>query len=393
MAQVSIIKCRDYEQEQVDRSVQQALELIGGLARFVQPGQRVLLKVNALTIRPPEAAVTTHPAVIKAVIRAVKRVGGIPSVGDSSAGIISGQAPTSQVFLAAGIAQAAEEEGVALINFDTAGAVEVECGGPVKILNLAKPALEADVVISMPKLKTHSASLFTGAVKNMYGCVPGFRKADYHRMAPTLRQFAELLVDVFQAVRPGLAIMDAVVGMEGNGPSAGKPRQVGLIIAGQDGVAVDAAASLIIGLDPLRVATTAAAHKRGVGVGDPALIKMLGAALEEVRIPDFDLPSTALLDLVPGFLVSGALGLLRARPEINKGLCAKCSICVDSCPVEAVSLLPGQSPLIDYEKCITCLCCQELCPKKAVEMKQARILGKAAAALYNGMKKLQKVRY
>lgn len=389
---VSLVRCASYNQEAVNSSVEQALAMIGGIGRFVKPGQKVLLKVNALTPKPPEAAVTTHPAIIKAVVGQVKKAGGIPLVGDSSGGMIAGQAPTKQTFHVSGIARAAEEAGAELINFDVSGVEPINATGPIRILHLAKPVLEADVVISLPKLKTHSAAVFTGAVKNMYGCIPGFRKAEYHRMVPKLKDFSELLVDIFAAARPVLVIMDAIVGMEGNGPSAGKPREVGLVVASEDSVAVDAVASSIIGLNPFDVHSTRIAHKRGLGVGELSGIEIQGLNLAEVKIHDFDLPSNAMLETAPGFIISGVLSLLKARPEINSSTCAGCRFCVESCPVEAMDM-KGKVPSIDYKKCISCLCCQELCPQKAVEMKQLNPLGRALSGVIGTIKKRRRSRY
>lgn len=392
MAQVSIVRCADYQQELVDAAVRQALDNIGGLARFVQPGQRVLLKVNALTMKPPEAAVTTHPAFIKAVVHEVQRNGGIALVGDSSGGMVAGQALTRQTFDVAGIARAAAEAGAELVNFDISGVVAVQVDGPVQTLHIAKPVLEADVVISLPKLKTHSAAIYTGAIKNMFGTIPGHRKSDYHRMAPKLRNFAEILVNIFAVAKPALAIMDAVVGMEGNGPSAGNPRNIGLVLASPDSVALDAVASKIIGLEPLKIHTTSIAQQKGLGVGDLARIEILGEKLAQVQISDFDLPSNAMLETMPGFLVSGLLGMLKARPEINRKTCAGCRFCVENCPVEAISMA-ARFPEIDYQKCISCLCCQELCPQKAVEMKQAHPIGRAVAGIIGHRKNKRRAGY
>lgn len=287
----------------------------------------------------------------------------------------TGQAPTRKTFEASGIAKAAEESGAELVNFDITGVKAVEVDGPIKTLYIAKPVLEADIVINLPKLKTHSAAVYTGAVKNMFGCIPGARKAEYHRKLPKLKDFSGLLVDIYKVARPSLAIMDAIVGMEGNGPSAGNPREIGLILASGDGVALDAVASSIIGLKPLRIHTTSIAHQRGIGNGDIDLIEIAGEKLNDVKIKGFNVPTNALLETMPGFLIKGVLSLMKAVPEINQTACAGCRFCVESCPVGAMKM-SGKSPVIDYNKCISCLCCQELCPRKAVELKPANRLGR-----------------
>jgi len=392
MVQVAVSRCADYDQERVSSAVHAAIELIGGMEQFVRPGQKVLLKVNALTMKLPEEAVTTHPAVIKAVAAEVKKAGGIPLVGDSSGGMAAGQAPTIRTFEVAGIARAAEEAGAELVNFDSAGVAAVAAEGPIPRLHLAKPVLEADVVINLPKLKTHSVTILTGAVKNMFGCVPGHRKSEYHRMAPRLKDFARVLADIYGLTRPALTIMDGIAGMEGNGPSAGRPRNIGLVLASADGVAVDAVVAYIAGVAPFKIHTTRIAHQRGLGMGDLAKIDILGEKLETLRISDFDLPSNLMFEVLPGFLVSGILGMFRARPVIAEDACAGCSFCVDSCPVQAMEL-SGKVPVIEYNRCISCLCCQELCPNKAVQMKQVNPLGRVLAGIVSHRKQKKRKRY
>jgi ferredoxin len=186
--------------------------------------------------------------------------------------------------------------------------------------------------------------------------------------------------------------MDAIVGMEGNGPSAGPPRNIGLVLASSDSVALDAVASKIIGLEPLKIHTTSIAHQRGLGVGDLARIEILGEKLADVKITDFELPSNAMLETMPGFVVRGLIGLLKARPEINTKACVGCRFCVESCPVEAMSITT-KFPEIDYQKCISCLCCQELCPQKAVEMKQKHAIGRALAGIMSHSKDKRRAGY
>lgn len=381
MSEVAIVRCPDYEQDAVDKAVQAALDLIGGLGQWVSPGDRVLLKPNILSSKPPEAGVTTHPAVIKAVVRAVKEAGGIPLVGDSSGGMIAGQSPTRVSLVTTGIQAAAEEAGAQVINFDLAGVHEsANPGGRIPVYYIAKPILDADVVISLPKLKTHSATLFTGAVKNMYGTIPGFRKAEYHRLAPKPTDFAEVLVDIFARSRTRLAIMDGIVAMEGNGPAAGPTRKLGLLLAGSDCVALDAVASAIIGFRPSDIATTRVAAGRGLGEAELSKITVRGVPLEEARVTDFELPSNAMMEKMPDFVIKSLLGVLTARPEVDPAKCTGCEFCVQNCPV-GVMRLQNKVPVIEYDQCISCLCCQELCPQRAVELKQQHLVGRLLAAV------------
>ncbi len=199
-------------------------------------------------------------------------------------------------------------------------------------------------------------------------------------MAPKLKDFATLLVDIFAAAKPALAVMDGIVGMEGNGPSAGDPREVGVVLASTDCVALDATACRIIGLDPDRVHTIVVANTRGLGEIDATRIELVGEPLDNVKVRDFHLPSNAMMESMPGFVVRGLMGMLRARPEIESGACAGCRFCVESCPVEAMHM-EGRVPKIDYSKCISCLCCQELCPQQAVQLKSIHPLGRVVAGI------------
>lgn len=362
---VAVVKCRNYEQDLVDRQVDRCLQLMGGLSRYVKKGDRVLLKVNLLSPEPPEKAITTHPAVVAALIKRVQALGAHPVVGDSSGGLIVGRSRTHRSFIKSGIKEVADRLGAETVNFDTAGVVAVDNprGVEPRLLHIAKPVLDADVVITVPKLKTHSAALFTGAVKNMYGTVPGALKMEYHRLAPRPADFTRILLDIFQVTKPHLAVMDGIMAMEGNGPAAGSPKHLGLILASSDSVALDAVACHIIGLNPERVSTLQQAAGRNLGQACLAKIQVVGTDIAELPVRDFKLPSNALLERVPSFIGSYLLGMLRARPVIQKDKCTGCRICVDNCPAGAIRF--ADSPLVDYRTCIDCLCCHELCPQRA----------------------------
>lgn len=383
MTKVSIVTCEGYQYQEVKQAVRKSLELIGGLNKIIKPGMKVLLKPNILSAKVPEAAVTTHPTLVKAMVELVKEAGGIPWVGDSSGGVIAGQAPTKQALLVTGIQAAAEEAGAQVINFDTIGTLEQPNPRDKSLgsYHIAKAVLEADLVISLPKLKTHSATLFTGAVKNLFGVIPGFRKAEYHRISPKPSEFIETLLDIYTLAKPALAVMDGIVAMEGNGPAAGKPRSLGLILAGWDCVAVDAIASNIIGFAPGRVGTLVRAGQRGLGTTNLAEIEISGESLEKVKVRNFELPPNAILERLPGFLTKSFLGVIKARPVAAPELCTGCSFCVNNCPVKVIRLNEDSKPVIDYDKCIECLCCQELCPQQAIKLKQYHWLGKIVAGV------------
>lgn len=368
MSIVSLVKCEDYGQKKVDEAVRQSLELIGGLESIIGAGQRVLIKVNILNADRPEKAVTTHPALLRSVIRCVKEVGGEAVVGEAS-GIA--YEDTERAWQVSGLKKAAQEEGADVINFQKVQKVENPRNRMVPTLHIAKEVLSSDAVISLPKLKTHNFTLFTGAIKNLYGCIPGFRKKELHRLAPRPQEFAELMVDIFSAIKPKLAVMDGIVGMEGDGPAAGSPRQIGVILASQDLVALDAAASYIIGYHPLDVDITRVAAQRGLGKANIDEIEVRGTPLDEVKIDDYELASSinVLLKKVPGPVLSIlrllAPLLLKVEPLVDPLKCTECGVCLEHCPTGAMNM-GSNYPVIDVKKCIKCFCCQEFCLERAV---------------------------
>lgn len=272
---VAIVKCADYDEQNIDRAVGEAVRLVGGWERYVKPGQKVLIKPNLLENLPPEAAVTTHPSVVAAVVRAVVKMGAQALVGDAPGNALSNIAALLET---TGIRKAAEENGGKVVFLQKEGVVDIRSSYPrLPSFKVSRLALEADVIINLPKLKTHNLTLYTGAVKNMFGIVPGFQKAQFHAHAVRPAELAELLVDVFQSAKPALNIMDAVIGIEGKGPGAdGTPRTFGAIAASSDAVALDAVFSHLIGFDPQQIETTKVANRRGLGEADLSKIEIIG---------------------------------------------------------------------------------------------------------------------
>lgn len=202
-SKVAVVRCQSYEEVQIAEALDRVFKEIN-LAEIVKPGDLVLLKPNLLAPRKPEAAVTTHPAVVREVAKRVLALGARVMVGDSSGGLVGGHYPTERSLRVSGMTRVCEELGIEKVNFDTAGSTRIPVAGRfLTELEIARPVLEADVIINLPKLKTHSATLYTGAVKNMFGSVPGSRKADYHSQAPSAREFSNLLVDIIQRLAPG----------------------------------------------------------------------------------------------------------------------------------------------------------------------------------------------
>jgi len=275
-------------------------------------------------------------------------------------------------FLTTGFRRVCEELGVPLVNLRETGFVEVPLRGSVlKSVFIARPVLEADAVLNLPKLKTHSFTAFTGAVKNMFGVIPYGLRLEYHRRFLRNDIFARMLVDVCSAAPPRLTIMDAVVGMEGEGPSSGIPKKVGLIIAGRDPVAVDAVASRVAGHHPLSVFTTSVADARGLGVGDTRRIDICGEKIEDVEVKDFR-PSARATGMfsrwLPSFIYAYVSGQLILTPEVVRKECTACLECIKICPAKTIHEVGGKA-WVDETGCIHCLCCHEVCIHRSFRLR------------------------
>ncbi|SYZ72979.1 conserved hypothetical protein [Candidatus Zixiibacteriota bacterium] len=366
-SKVAISSCSSYDPAILQKKIAQTFELIGGLDKFIKPGMKVLLKPNLLSAKEPMRAITTHPEIVAATAREVRNLGAEVIVGDSPGGAKRG---VRRVWENTGMLAMAEREKIELVNFEAGGVVKMSIHDHHYFL--AKPAVEADFIINLPKLKTHVLTLMTGAVKNMFGLIPGFRKGVYHKEAPKPEEFAHIIVDILSLRPPHLTLMDAILTMEGDGPSSGNPRWVNLLMASTDPVAIDAIAATIIGLNPERVPTTRLASEAGLGLGWPEAVEIVGEKLSEVRIHDFKLTSNRKLELIPSTL-SRLLGhYVWVRPAIEDDTCTRCNVCVNSCPTGALqSSNDSKAPFFNYKVCINCWCCHELCPSRAVFVDQS----------------------
>jgi uncharacterized protein (DUF362 family)/Pyruvate/2-oxoacid:ferredoxin oxidoreductase delta subunit len=357
---VSIVRCGDYGQDRVYSAVRAAVDLLGGMEKFVKPGNTVLLKPNLLKASLPAEAVVTHPEIIRSMIRLVQEQGGRPVLGDSP-----GFGELRRVCEKSGIMDVLQEEGVELADFGEA--VKISNRGQFHHFEIARAVRDADVVINLPKFKTHGMMTLTGAVKNLFGCVPGRRKVQWHFNAGVNRgAFARMLVELSALIKPQLTLMDAVLGMEGNGPGSGDPRPMGLVFAGQDPVAVDAVAGAVANADPSLLYVLRAAVESGIGETRMENISVLGEAIEAVRIKRFRLPPQEHLEWrLPEWARRLLKDALTTRPVINHKLCIRCGICQGHCPQGAIGC--GEKKLeINYRDCIRCFCCQEFCPRGAI---------------------------
>ncbi len=283
---VSLLKANDYGLKALRSSIEQLLEPLGGIDRFVKSGDRVLLKPNLLTGARPTKECITRPEIIYTVAQMVKEVGGKPFLGDSPAfGSAKGVARTN------GLLEMLEELDVPIVEFH---GDRYATGGALQHLRLSKEAMNADVVINLPKVKSHMQLTLTISVKNLFGCVPGKMKAWWHMEAgKDAEKFAQMLIETAQAISPQLTILDGIIGHEGNGPSGGEPKALGLLAATQDVFALDRVIVEILGVDPMQVPTVAASIRAGL-CSDLSHIEIVGDAWESLQVSDWQLPSTMM---------------------------------------------------------------------------------------------------
>ena len=365
---VTIARCPDYDPASVGEALGRLLAPLGGMGAFVKPGERVLIKPNMLSAKPPEKAVTTHPALLGAVIGLVREAGGIPLVGDSP-----GIGSQRKVAEKSGMLKVVEECGAQFVPFDETR--EVAGNGTFRRFELARPYLEADRIINLPKLKTHEMMTLTCAVKNLFGAVVGTAKAGWHLKAGADRElFARLLLEIYELRPPDLNIVDAVTAMEGDGPGSGDPRHVGLLLAGANPVAVDTIAAEITGIPKRLLYVERAAERLGLAGSDRATITTAGLTIAEARVPDFRLPHISDVQFgLPAFLKNRLRHYLTSRPAPIEEKCRLCGICRDACPPRAITIEEGKLHF-DYHRCIRCFCCRELCPDGALTVKEGALL-------------------
>jgi len=370
--QVSLVRCQTYDFPAVHAAVRKAVTPLLSPNKDLLPGSRVLLKINLLSAsKGPDRPVNTHPAVIKSLALLFREeYGATVFVGDSTSSFSKGS--TAKAFRNMGLDALAAECGFRLFNVDTEEAVTLHNPENRIIRDIAVPKKlrEFDFIVSVPKLKTHELVGYTGALKNMLGCIPGKMKRDVHVRAPTSRLMADALCDVYNFIRPHFAVMDGIIGMQGTGPSAGEPYPAGLIAASHDAVSLDAVMMRLLGFAPREVPTIRRAHERGLGGGDLAKIRIVGEPAERCLCAGFKKPSNTgklfLESIVPAAFISKAIDkTVTFVPFIETARCVRCFECVKGCPANCIVDSAGKL-IIDKKRCIECFCCQEVCPANAV---------------------------
>ena len=378
---VYAVRCETYDQ--VEQQYQQLMEMMGGIQSYITPGKTTALKVNLLSAAAPEKAVTTHPSLVEAVGQQVREAGGEPLIIDSPSGAYAHKrSALERVYQAAEMDRAAARARLAL-NYNTDWQpLSFPEGRLIKHFEIMTPILEAGSVINLPKLKTHALMTMTGAVKNMFGAIPGRAKPGYHAKLSKVDLFAQMLLDLAECLAPRLTIMDAVIGMEGDGPGNGDPRKVGLLLGSTDPLALDVVMGEIIGLERPANPLLVEAEKQGRGPTRLDEVELIGLDPGELRVPGFRLPSThspmaglASASWWQNLLYPLFTDALTLQPVVNGADCIACQDCVNICPEGVISTVEDSSgrpqAWIDDQGCIRCYCCHETCPEDAIELKKS----------------------
>lgn len=368
---VGLVQCNTYAEEELDEAIEKAMDLSGGID---VKGKKLLLKPNILSDSDPLKAISTHPEFVRSVIKYMQKNGAEKIyVGDSPAAhkmSFNGRK--------SGLRQVTEETGANWIDFtENSTVIETKTGKRKKKFTVTSIVDEVDMVISLPKIKTHQFMLYTGAVKNLFGLIPGFAKSTYHVSYMTRNNFGEMLLDLLEAVKPAYSIMDAVIGMEGPGPANGYPIPVKLILASKNAVALDTIASSIIGYDPKLIPTNYFALKRDLGLNHFSDISVEGLTVDEVKIDNYKLIKSKnslsiILDFLNIRIFEKYQQKRKPKPYFIEDKCIKCGDCIKICASDANWFKEGPNGkfvAVDYNKCIRCYCCHEVCPVDAIEIR------------------------
>lgn len=377
MIPVSIVACAGYDPSLVYEALARAVYLIGGLAPHITPGSKVLLKPNLLQGVPPERAVCTHPAVIGAMIRLLNEHGCTVTIADSpGAGIRYTARNLEKHYTDSGYKGLAGDPGCTL-NYDTGfSPLQFMEGKVCREFPLIAPFFSHDHIVVVSKPKSHILTLMTGATKNIFGLIPGLEKPLFHSRFQTGERFGEMLVDLNLAVRPSLQVADMILAMEGDGPTSGVPRHVGVILASPNPFALDMVLCRLMSIDPSDVPYLKCAAERGLCAADGSDLQILGDPVASFIAADFKKPRTYRtggrgMKVSPLFRAVHRLGKIYGmRPAVEPSRCIGCGKCVTICPVGAATLSDGHAA-IDHRKCIRCFCCHEMCSEAAISLERS----------------------
>lgn len=360
---VAVVRCKNYNVEAVKPALEEALNAVNGLD-FVMPGMKIIIKPNLVSFKKPDAAATTHPALLEALVEMLLARGADVTIGDSPGGPHS-LPLLNRVYAATGMDRL-EKLGAKLNRNMNEKTVDFPEGKVLKNFTYTEYLDEADAIIDFCKLKSHGMLGMSAAVKNLFGTIPGLKKPEVHYKFQNDAEFADMLVDLNEYFKPRLAICDAVVGMEGNGPTAGTPRQIGAIIASKSTYYADVVGAELIGMNIDGLPTLQAAYERGFAPASSKNLRVYGD-IRALTVDDFKAPPVRGLSFmrkgnVLHFISKAAL---EHKPTLKKRFCVGCGKCARMCPAKAIEM-KNKKPHINREKCIRCFCCQEFCPRAAM---------------------------
>jgi len=370
LMKVSIIKQDNYDYTEIKEKLLESLDNLGGVEKFIEEGDKILLKPNLLMKKKPEEATTTHPTLIKALAEIIFDHGGTVIIGDSPGGPFNNIMLTN-IYKSTGMTEASSIKNTELNTNFKSFTKDFKEGIILNNILLTDMINDVDKIINVSKLKTHGFAVFTGAVKNLFGLVPGTNKAEYHVKMPNINDFANSLIDICESTKPNLHIMDGIDAMEGAGPSGGNKKHLGLILASENPHHVDLCASKIIGLEVEDVPTLRKAKERGL-IGDFDFIKdILGENIQDLIVSDFKKApaNSGNLRNIPKPIINLLINQLKSKPVFHHNICIGCGDCAANCPPAAIEMI-NRKPKVDYGKCISCFCCQELCPVTAITIKK-----------------------
>ena len=360
---VAVVRCKTYDVEAVKPALEEAVNAVNGLD-FVMPGMKIIIKPNLVSFKKPDAAATTHPALLEALVEMLLARGADVTIGDSPGGPHS-LPLLNRVYTATGMDRV-EKLGAKLNRNMNEKNVDFPEGKVLKNFTYTEYLDEADAIIDFCKLKSHGMLGMSAAVKNLFGTIPGLKKPEVHYKFQNDAEFADMLVDLNEYFKPRLAICDAVVGMEGNGPTAGTPRQIGAIIASKSTYYADVVGAELIGMNIDGLPTLQAAYERGFAPASSKNLRVYGD-IRALTVDDFKAPPVRGLSFmrkgnVLHFISKAAL---EHKPTLKKRLCVGCGECARMCPAKAIEM-KNKKPHIKREKCIRCFCCQEFCSRAAM---------------------------
>lgn len=359
MSKVIIKECIRYHEALMQKRLTDAINDLGGMDKYFKRGENILLKVNLLTIKKVEQAATTHPDFVTAVARIFLDYGCNVYIADSPGGPFV-LPMLKRVYKATGMNDIVDKANVTL-NYDTGSKrVFVDEAVKYKSMQVCTYLDEMDHVISMSKMKTHAFMTLTGAVKNMFGTVPGVVKAELHAHYPELLDFADMLIDVCEYVKPTLSFMDGIIAMEGEGPGSGTPKNMNTMLVSDSPYHLDYVASLLMRMEPESVPTIYNSIQRGLLKEDFSDVEIIGD-LKGLTATDYEHAKSNNFESAK----TGLLALLKRYPKINKKTCIGCKICADICPVSTIDMV-NRKAVINYDNCISCFCCHEFCPEKVI---------------------------